>query len=490
MTQADDHRKRTQSSSPEKQIGVRSHDRKRRHTTIPRQERETEEREEGEVSPAPLQVPPPPNFARLTISTEDTQDMDLDEEDTLVEPQYLSSPSPSGHFRASPSPQRPNTPPQGGRSDPPWIIRRSGNQTNKTSTPPQLPKNLSRTPTPVGGFPDVHLSTPPWFNLLPEQRNFFESYQGPKLWVREWQGSNAADLMTASEKLKELIRGMTSERAKLSTPQQEKELVSKRRFDRHKPPYHFLVSGISERAYEIIIANPIISTPGTSAFFLPYNPPTPVFLCSIEGFTLGIRTKDAINESEDIATTIVRKTLSESEPTVAFIKSKLLDDDTSQHNHDPALEIIRTLEVRLGKGEETVDRSATSKPRKPLWNIFFQHTPPLSWTSYFMLLQHIRDLKFVDMDCGSAALVDERFRLHCSSCKGADHNPSQCEYTAVEGWYGNRETDKVEETAEFVSSGRNDKYRGPDRNRNERRANNWGGNSRGTPFGAGRRDRR
>ncbi|KAG6874526.1 hypothetical protein C0992_007639 [Termitomyces sp. T32_za158] len=358
------------------------------------------------------------------------------------------------------------------------------------STPPQLPRNLTRTSTPVGGFPSVHLSTPPWFNLLPEQRDIFESYPDPKLWVRDWQGSNAADLMTTSERLKELIRGMTGERAKLSTPQQEKEIISKRRFDRHKPPYHFLISGISERAYNIMIAHPIISTPGTSAFFLPYNPPTPSFLCSIEGFTLSIKTPEAVIESEDTAMEIVRKTLVENELTVAFIKSKLTNDITSQHNHDPATELIRTLKVKLGAGEESVDRSLTSKPRKPVWNLFFRQSPPLSWTSYFLLLQHIREIRFIDMDYGSATLVDKRFRLHCSNCKGADHNPTQCAFTTVEGWYGNKEANKAEETAEFVSVSRGEKHRNFDKNRNERRADNWRGNGRGTHFGADRRDRR
>ncbi|KAG6897031.1 hypothetical protein C0992_004559 [Termitomyces sp. T32_za158] len=448
------------------------------------------EESEGETySPSPLVVPPP-NFTNLAIATSFAQNMNLDDDDTLIDPQYASSPTPSRRDRGSPGMEEQGTPAQSPRVDPPWIIRRTSRlstdppytqprqaerQPRRYDTPPQIPRNMTRTPTPVGGFPVIHLSTPPWFNLLPEQRDHFESYQGPKVWVRVWQASNAADLMTTSDKLKELIRGMTGEGAKLSTPQKEKEIVSKRRYDRHKPPYHFLVSGISDRAYEVLVTNPIISTPDASAFFLPYNPPTPCFLCTVEGFTLSIKTPEAIVASENIATDIVRRTLTDNEATIALIKSKLIGDTTSQHNYDPATTIVHTLEVKLARGEETIDRAAIARPRKPLWNIFFRQPPPLSWTNYFVLLQHIRDINFIDMDYGNATLVDKSFRLHCHNCKGADHNPAHCAYSTLEGWYGNGAAEKVEETAEFATSSRGDRSRQFDRNRNERRAEGWKG---------------
>lgn len=142
--------------------------------------------------------------------------------------------------------------------------------------PPQLLKSLLQTPILVGGFPIIHLSTPPWFNLLPNQCAFFDTYPEPKLWIQDWRVSKDMDLMATSDRLKELILHMTEKWAKLSTPQPEKEIIVKYRKDKNKPPYHFLIFSISARANNIFLAHPIISTSETSAFILPYNPPLPL----------------------------------------------------------------------------------------------------------------------------------------------------------------------------------------------------------------------
>lgn len=132
------------------------------------------------------------------------------------------------------------------------------------------------------------------------------------------------------------------------------------------------------------------------------------------------------------------------------------------------------------KEEELVDRTAMGRPQRLTWNVFFRHPPPLTWTSYFTIIQHIKDTKFLDMDCGSATLVDEKFRLHCYYCKGADHNPQHCTYISVEGWYGNKAAGKIEETVEFMTSNRNDRDFGNDRGRNECQAESWRNGSQAT----------
>ncbi|KAG6875531.1 hypothetical protein C0992_003460 [Termitomyces sp. T32_za158] len=148
------------------------------------------------------------------------------------------------------------------------------------------------------------------------------------------------NLMATSDKLKDLLLRMTGERVKLSTPQQEKNIITKKRYDKQKPPYHFLISNISERANKILLANQVISTSKTSAFILPYNPPLPGFLCTVEGFTLSIRNQEAIHESEATTTEIIRRTLLNNEALISLLKGKLVEDDTSQHNLEPATRII------------------------------------------------------------------------------------------------------------------------------------------------------
>ncbi|KAG6897316.1 hypothetical protein C0992_002492 [Termitomyces sp. T32_za158] len=477
--------KRQQTASPEKQQGVRCHDKKRRNISMTRSASDMDESDEDTYSsPAPLAIPPPPSMESLTISNSTPHDTDGDS--TMV-----NRTPPSSIAAGTPLPPDPETPTPGGRPDPPWIIRRTlrppadppFTQLSDRATPspgnPRLPKSLIRTPMPVGGFPAIHLSTPPWFNLLPEQRTMFDTYPEPKLWIREWQASNATDQMVTCDKLKELLLRMTRERAKLSTPQQEKKI----------PPFHFLISSISERAGNILAAHTTISTPEVSAFILPYSPPLPLFLCTLEGFTLSIRSQEAVLEAEECATAIVRKTLLENEDIIALLKSKLINDTTSQYNLEPATNIISALEVLLVKGEDAVDRAAQNRPRKPLWNVFFKRPPPITWPNYFVLLQHVRNIRFIDMDHGSASPVEEENRLHCFNCKGADHNPAQCSFATLVGWHGNKAPEKIEESAEFASSNRKERFHAGGGNRNDRRAENWRFGGRGLPYNQ-RRDRR
>ncbi|KAG6875615.1 hypothetical protein C0992_003088, partial [Termitomyces sp. T32_za158] len=368
---------------------------------------------------------------------------------TMVDSPPPPSPSPAGRGDTH-MPQANPT----GRADPPWIIKRT----------------IRGHPTPAGGFPAVHLSTPLWYNLRPNQRAHFDLYPEPKLWVRGWQGSKKADLVIASEDLKGLIFRMTGKKAKLSSPQQEKDIASNKRGERQKPPYHFLVTGISDWAYALISNNPIISTAEATAFFLPYSPAVPRFLCTIEGFTLSVKDADAIRESEDEVTRIVRDTLLSNDAFIALLKGKLIGDTTSTHNMELATSIISTLEIHFSKPEVLANAHARSTPTKPLWNIYSRNDLPVTWTSYFLLLQGLCSVTFDDMDYGSATLVAEAHRLHCFNCKGANHEQFNCAYATLDGWYANVNVEaQIEETAEFAPSkknyrdNRNDQRRGPPR---------------------------
>ncbi|KAH0590080.1 hypothetical protein H2248_000256 [Termitomyces sp. 'cryptogamus'] len=263
---------------------------------------------------------------------------------------------------------------------------------------------------------------------------------------------------------------MTGEKAKLLSPQQEKDIASNKRRERQKPPYHFLVSGISEQAYAVILNNPIISMVEATAFFLPYSPAVPRFLCTIEGFTLSIKDADAIWESEDKVTRIVRDSLLSNDAFIALLKSKLIGDTTLIHNMELATSIISTLVIHFSKLEVLANAHVRLMPTKPLWNIYSRDDLPVMWTSYFLLLQSLCSVTFDDMDYGSATLVAEARRLHCFNCKGADHEQFNCAYATLDGWYANTNTEaQIEETAEFAPSKKNyrdnrdDHRRGPPR---------------------------
>ncbi|KAH0591606.1 hypothetical protein H2248_001659 [Termitomyces sp. 'cryptogamus'] len=261
------------------------------------------ELEEGKNSlPSPA---PPPSFSQLLMSSGDKLDMDLDSDKTLISPYAPLLPLLMGIDETGQSPQHLETPNQRNKTDLVWIVKRTrklpadplymqspstGQCENDLSGLLKLPKFLTYTPRPVSSFLTIHLSAPPWYNLLPDQQEHFNSYSKSKVWVRDWQASKDADVMATSNKLKELIKQMTREKPKLSILQPEKDVISKKCNEKHKPSYHFLISGILGKAQQILLANPIISTPGASMFFLPYIPPTPHLLCTIEEFSLSIQT--------------------------------------------------------------------------------------------------------------------------------------------------------------------------------------------------------
>lgn len=167
---------------------------------------------------------------------------------------------------------------------------------------------------------------------------------------------------------------MTGERAKLSSPQQDKAIATNRKADRQKPPYYFLVTGLSEEACNILNSHPIISTADSTAFIVPYTPPTPRFFLSIEGFTLSIRDAPAIQEAEHEVRRVVRTTFRENEEIASLLKSKLINDGTSQHNLEPALNILGSVEVKLAAEESTAPRTQKFGAKKPIWNIFRRRT--------------------------------------------------------------------------------------------------------------------
>lgn len=87
----------------------------------------------------------------------------------------------------------------------------------------------------------------------------------------------------------------------------------------------------------------------TTAFILPYIPQLLCLLCTIKGFMLSIHSPEAITELEYVATPI--KIL------IFMLKSKLVGDNTLQHDMKPVTNILNSIEARLATGEDSMDRS-------------------------------------------------------------------------------------------------------------------------------------
>lgn len=136
-------------------------------------------------------VSPPPNLSQLNLLSDREQDMDLNEDITVVNSQLPSSLTPSGeHDQQQQITGETST--KDCKADSAWIVQctkripanplftqssLAGQKTTEIDNSSQLPKKLTHTSALLGSFLLIYLSTPPWFNLLPEQREHLTHIQ-------------------------------------------------------------------------------------------------------------------------------------------------------------------------------------------------------------------------------------------------------------------------------------------------------------------------
>lgn len=189
------------------------------------------------------------------------------------------------------------------------------------------------------------------------------------------------------------------------------------------------------------------------AFIVSYSLLTPCFLLSIEDFTLSIKDQEAVQEAEYEVKRVVCETLYKDNEFTMLLKSKLTNNLTFQHNLEPALNILAALEAKLAAGESSAPRTAKFGAKKPIWNIYFTSDLPITWPSYFALLQSTCSMIFMHLDYRSVTSLAKDKQLHCYHCKSTNHNQPHCTFASIVGWFTNAaKTDKIEETAKFVAS--------------------------------------
>lgn len=157
-----------------------------------------EESDNNILSPTPPKASLQLSLVQETTLSDNVYDMDLDGDKTMVNDCIPSSSSLVPSINRELTPLQTEDPTQKKKADTAWIIQCMPKQpailelvqvTRLTKLPkppmqpPQLSDDMVHAKPSIGGFPIIHIFTSSWYNLLPKQREHFDFYSEPKLWV-------------------------------------------------------------------------------------------------------------------------------------------------------------------------------------------------------------------------------------------------------------------------------------------------------------------
>ncbi|KIO04155.1 hypothetical protein M404DRAFT_26716 [Pisolithus tinctorius Marx 270] len=240
------------------------------------------------------------------------------------------------------------------------------------------------TPRPPNGFPVPQLCDQVTRGLDETLLTAWTNKPGPKAWIRPWRAKFEPDTEATWSKLKTLVQRVIGQDASntlvISTPQEEYGTFTT---ECSPPPWHFLVSGLSQEATTFLVNLQVISTPEITAFTLPFIQPTPTYICTLENFTL----PDS-PESNTIVTNVVKQAIHSDDVISEFIRG--LDP-----NPDVLPMLINSINVTSLRIANNVTRKQT------IWNIYCSYNPAfMTLEKHFLWRCLIRNLHFRSEDHG------------------------------------------------------------------------------------------
>ncbi|KAI6147865.1 hypothetical protein BKA82DRAFT_139956 [Pisolithus tinctorius] len=242
---------------------------------------------------------------------------------------------------------------------------------------------------------------------------------GPKAWVRPWRTKFEHNVEAMWSKLRTLVQWVvgkdTSTNLIISTPQQDSTFT----MERNPPPWHFLISGLSQEAMSFLVNLQVISTPDITVFTLPFAQPTPTFLCTLENFTL----PDS-PESNAIVADVVKHAMQSDDLIPYFIKGL-----------DPNPDVLPTLINSIHITSICIANNIRCK--QMLWNIYCSYTPTfLTLEKHFLWHCLIHNLHFHSEDHSMGVVHLSKKQFRCMGCKSLDHLTSLCPFPTIPGWLG------------------------------------------------------
>ncbi|KAG6824845.1 hypothetical protein H0H92_005639 [Tricholoma furcatifolium] len=324
---------------------------------------------------------------------------------------------------------------EGGREDNTPLPGNSNPQPPPPTTP--AANESAFAPAPANGFPYTQLGTDPTFLLSDDTLTTCEAKPFPKMWARLWRGGYNEEKQADNR---------TGQRPRITIPTRDSKAKRGRNHNdkAYNPPYHFLIYGISEEACDALLTARAVSTKDTQAFFVPYHPTTPHFICTIQGFMFDIFVDESSPESnlnvDETVLTIVQKALRNDTEFEHLIRTRC----TSGASHETfikALTVVSHLAMSL-KTKETTPTPRPSRcpskqrrrPQRPAQERnevepILPPPPPAQTRQFFS------QKKYNDMDWGRGHPLVGDAKYHCVNCKATDHVSKQCVYLTVPGWH-------------------------------------------------------
>jgi len=320
--------------------------------------------------------------------------------------------------------------------------------------------SIQLTPLPPDGFSAPQLGETVTRNLDQRQCLLWSAKYGPKAWVRTYCARfepNAQETLTKiSMLLTRLLGEAESSTLLISAPSHETPITD----ERLPPPWHYLISGISQQNLDKLVAWQVLSTPDITVFIVPFTQPLPNYICTLENFPL----PDTPNSSAKVAQ-IVKSTLHRAPDIGDLLTAEGVD-------YADAYKAIESFAVTSFR----VSISATKK--QTLWNVYCMKPPQIALDKFFRWAKAIRRLEFFSEDFGVGVARTGDRQFQCVGCKAVDHPTAFCPFPLIPGWCG-----PVAPTDNTLSASNNSP---PSQPRTQTMPNHRG---RGTPRGRGKSQR-
>jgi len=255
-------------------------------------------------------------------------------------------------------------------------------------------------------------------NLDQRQRLLWAAKYGPKAWIRTYRARfepNAEETLTKLTTLLTRLLG-TDESSSLLISAPTPDLILSD--ERYPPPWHYLISGISQEAIDKLVDWQVFSTTDITAFVVASTQPLPNYICTLENFPL----PDSPGSNTKV-TEIVKSTLHRAPDVGDLLAAEGVDYATAYR----AIESFAVASFRVAV-------SATKK--QTLWNVYCTQPPPIPLDKFFKWAKVIHRLEFFseDFGVGVARTGDKQFK--CIGCKAVDHPTGFCPYPLLPGWRG------------------------------------------------------
>ncbi|KAI5996423.1 hypothetical protein EDD15DRAFT_2164134 [Pisolithus albus] len=282
-----------------------------------------------------------------------------------------------------------------------------------------FPPDLEVTPTPPGGFPIPQIGCSVWKNINRTVRALWTVKPGPKVWARVWKARYEDDHQPTLTKIQTLVEKIAGSGV-ATTLRVSVPVAAKRLREKLPPPWHYLISNIPQSLADFLGRQVAVSTPDVTCFFLPFDPPLPTYLCTLENFALPCTT-----EADNAVEEVVKMTLLCDREGISFIEERLENPSTGA-----AERAIKSIYA----SSFTIALSPTK--RKTLWNVYCRSPPDLSLPDFFTWVCKVRCTEFITEDYGRGTARIGDKQLICFGCKSLDHPTGLCPFTSLSGWFG------------------------------------------------------